>query len=209
MYSRLWKSLSKHLKDNLLLYAIMTFFLFVGIALGAMGVRTLEAKQEGELIEYLNSFINGFATVQIEPFLLIKQSAGSNLKILAAIWFLGLTVLGAPLIFIVLAAKGFSLGFTAGFIIQEKGLSGILLTIFSLLPQNIFNLPAFLAAGVIATTFSSWLFKGRFKNRNQYLIQHFLFYCFILSSLALFILAGSLIEAFVTPKLIKMIIAYL
>lgn len=209
MGKKFWRVISVHWKDNLLLYMVIILFLLLGIFAGALGAKTLSSKQEGELIEYLNRFAASFTSVEVEPGILVRQSLLTNLKLLGIVWFLGLTVLGAPLILLVIAAKGFYLGFTAGFLIQEKGMAGILLTALALLPQNIFNLPALVAAGVTAASFSFWLFKGRVKERNKKLSQQFLIYTLLLGSLAGFILLGSLLEAYLTPQLIKMVIMYI
>lgn len=208
MGRRLGRIITNHLQDNLWLYIIMSLFLVMGILLGALGVKGLGSKEEGELLEYLNYFFAGFAEMQVEPMTLLKHSLSTNYKLLAMIWFLGLTVLGAPLILLVIAVRGFYLGFTAGFLIQEKALLGVLLTVLTLLPQNLFNLPALVAAAVLAASFSIWLVKGRNREPAKGLFRQFFLYTIFLSCLAVFVLFGSLLEAYLTPHLLKLVLEY-
>lgn len=208
MGRKLGRIFINHLKDNLGLYITMSLFLLIGIFLGSLGVKGLGSEEEGELLEYLNYFFAGFADMQVEPLALLKQSLNANYKLLAMIWFLGLTVLGAPLIFLVIAIRGFYLGFTAGFLIQEKALLGILLTVLTLVPQNLFNLPALVAAAVLAASFSLWLVKGRNREPAKGLFQQFLLYTILLSCLAVLMLFGSLLEAYITPQLLRLVLEY-
>lgn len=208
MGKRLGRLLANHVTDNLWLYFIMSFFLLLGIFLGSLGVIGLGAEEESELVAYLNYFFAGFSEIQVEPLALLKQSLTSNYKLLAVIWFLGLTVLGAPLVLLVIAVRGFYLGFTAGFLIQEKAVLGILLTALTLLPQNLFNIPALIVAAVLAASFSLWLAKGRIRTPSKGLLRQFFLYTVLLSCLAVLMFLGSLLEAYLTPHLLRLVLEY-
>ena len=122
------RALVSHFRDNLILYFLVNIFLVLGILLGATSVKSLDPEQTVSLGDYLNNFVTAFPNLKIRPEVLTTASFASNVKLLLLIWFLGLTVLGVPIIFLAIAIKGFYLGFTAGFIIQERGLQGILFT---------------------------------------------------------------------------------
>jgi len=113
----LWKN---HCQDNLRLYSAAIFFLVLGITLGALALKTLTFEENTELAEYINVFLSGLPNTELDKFLLTQKSLMTNLKTIFLIWFLGLTVVGAPLIMVVLSLKGFVLGFTAGFFIHKK-----------------------------------------------------------------------------------------
>jgi stage II sporulation protein M len=201
----LWKN---HCQDNLRLYFAAVFSLILGIVLGALTVKTLSYEENSELAEYINIFLSGLPDTELDNFLLTQKSLTINLRIIFLIWFLGLTVVGAPLIMVVLSLKGFILGFTVGFFIQERGLQGILLSIFSFTPPNLLILPALITAAVLGISFSSWLFRGHFRSGRWNLTQQFMAYSFATVILSTAILGGAFIEAYFSPLMLKLLIAY-
>ena len=201
------RSFTNHLKHNLVLYTLICIFLIFGIVLGSVGAKSLDSNQTGSLGDYLNNFVSSFSKLQVEPEVLASASLVTNIKLLLLIWFLGLTIIGVPIIFLAIMLKGFYLGFTVGFLIQEKGIQGILFTAIALLPQNIFNLPALVVSGVIAASFSIWLLQGRFKNPNEKLSQQFFAYTLVFCSLGLVIACGSFLEGYLTPWLLRAALA--
>lgn len=202
------RAIASHFRDNLLLYVLVCFFMIIGILLGATSIKSLDQEQTGFLGDYLNNFVSAFPHLQIKPEVLTTASFTTNIKLLALIWFLGLTVLGVPIIFLAIGMKGFYLGFTAGFIIQEKGLQGILFTAIALLPQNILNIPALVIAGVVAASFSIWLLRGRIKSPSAKLSHLFISYSAVFCILGLITICGSFLEGYVTPWLIQAALAY-
>jgi len=202
------RTIAIHIRDNLTLYVLISMFMIIGILLGAMSVQSLDQEQVGFLGDYLNNFVSAFPNFNIKPEVLTTASFTTNIKLLLLIWFLGLTVVGVPIIFFAIAIKGFYLGFTAGFIIQEKGLRGILFTAIALLPQNILNIPALLIAAVLAASFSLWLLRGRLKNPAVKLSHLFMSYSLIFFILAALIICGSFLEGYLTPWLIQAALAY-
>lgn len=208
MGKAIWRSLTNHFKDNLVLYVLLSSFLIVGILLGSTSVKSLDPEQTGSLGDYFNNFVSAFPTIQIQPEVLTTASFASNIKLLLLVWFLGLTVLGVPIIFLAITIKGFYLGFTAGFIIQEKGLEGILFTAITLLPQNILIIPSLVIAGVVAASFSIWLLRGRFKNPYGKISQMFISYTLVFGLLGIVTTCGSFLEGYVTPWLIQAVLTY-
>lgn len=197
----------EHLKDNLLLYILVLFLLVVGIALGALTVKLLTIEETMELTQYLSAFFGDMEGVNLDYFLVLKESLVNNLKTLTFIWFLGLTVLGVPLIFILLLSKGFILGFTAGFLIQEQGLQGIILSFLTLTLPNFFILPALIIASVLGITFSIWLVKGRREISSFGLGQQLIAYSSAMLFFALLIFIGGALEAYTSSYVIKFVIA--
>lgn len=201
----LWR---KHCRDNLWIYLIVLFCLLIGVVIGATTVKLLSAEETLELGEYLAVFVNKLQEFDAEQFSIARHSFYKNFKTLGLIWFLGLTVLGAPLILILLLAEGFTLGFTAGFLIQEKGLEGFFLALMSLTPPNIFLLPALITAGVVGITFSLWLVKGRFQFREGGIVQQFFAYSFSILFLGSLLVGAGVMEVYCSPLLMKWVITY-
>lgn len=199
-----WK---EHLRDNLFLYILVVLLLVLGIGFGALAVKLLTIEEIVELTQYLSTFMSGMEEIDLDFLLVLKESLINNLKTLLFIWFLGLTVLGVPLIFALLLSKGFILGFTAGFLIQEQGLQGIVLSVLTLALPNFFILPALIIASVLGITFSIWLVKGRRELSSAGFGKQLLAYSTSMLLFAFFIIIGGALEAYGSSYLIKFVIA--
>lgn len=199
-------SLIQHFKENILMYLIVFFFLVSGTIMGSIAVKALDSVQKENLINYLTIFFKNTDINEIDESTAFKQALLSNIKISLLIWILGVTVIGIPLILLLIAFRGFVLGFTVAFLVDELGLKGVIFSILALLPQNIVNIPVIIILGVTAISFSLFLFR---RKRQINLLQVFLCYIVIGIFLNAFFLVGSLIEAYITPVFMKLIIPHL
>jgi stage II sporulation protein M len=114
---------------------------------------------------------------------------------------LGLTVIGLPLIMVVIFLRAFSLGFTLGFLIQQKAGTGVLVSLVSVLPQNLFYILGLLIAGVVAMNFSLNIVKNRNQGTNKLGLALLAYTTVMLLLLVVFGL-GALIEAYFSPWLL-------
>ena len=103
----------------------------------------------------------------------------------SGIWILGLTIIGAPLIYLIVFTRGFILGFTVSFIIGVKGTVGIALVLTTVFVPTIFAVPLLLLGAGLATIFSFLLLRG--KARGESLRREFLYY----TAAAAFVSIGS------------------
>lgn len=199
--------LKEYIRANLAVCLVTLVIFGAGIITGSLGINTLSVQQQEELQDYVDLVLQGTGDWQVDSTGLAQRVIWSNIKVVALIWFLGLTVIGIPLILGVIFLRGLVLGFTISFLIQEKAAAGILLTLFSILPQNLFLLPALLLAAVSAVTFSLNLVRGRFSHGLQ-LPRYFVGYTLLFCGAAAFVITGGLVEAFLSPAFIKLIAVY-
>jgi stage II sporulation protein M len=74
----------------------------------------------------------------------------------------------------------------------------------SVAPQNLIIVPVIIICSVTGISFSIYLIKNRFLQRNgKPLSQHFMSYTIMTLSLVFILFGVSLFEAFVTPLLMK------
>jgi stage II sporulation protein M len=109
----------QHLKDNSFQYMLVLGIFIFGLMLGFLNVKGLDNEVQQLLVR--NILAAAF----------IKQA-----ETLLSVWLLGLTVIGLPLIMVVIFLRAFSLGFTLGFLIQQKAGTGVLVSLVSVLPQS-------------------------------------------------------------------------
>ena len=196
---------SRHIKEHGILYAVIVIVFFIGVFLGSYVVKNLNSNQELELLKYLDLFLKGFQDWNVRPGVVAQHAVLNNLKVILTIWFFGLTVIGVPFVLLIVCARGFVMGFTIGFLVQQKAIQGILIALLAVLPPSIITLPALIVGAAVAISFSNWMVRGRNKIENSSLLRHFAAYCTIMLLVVAFSAAGGLIEAYVSPTFIKLI----
>ncbi len=201
------KALKEYLRGNLKLSIVILIIFAAGIIGGSLGISTLSNQQQSELQNYVDLVLQGSGDWQVDSGGLAQKVIWSNIKLVLLMWFLGMTVIGIPLILLVIFLRGVVLGFTVGFLIQEKALAGVLLTLLSILPQNIIYVPVLLLSAVGAVSFSLNLIRGKFS-RSLHLSQYFIGYSVGYMLALLIVSLGGLVEAYISPAFIRLIAVY-
>ncbi len=178
-----------------------------GTAVGAFTVNGLSPVQREELNYYFQGFLHLLGNQNINGSELMKLSLIRNLRLAAVLWLLGATIVGIPLIFVVIGINGFITGFTSGFVIQSAGMKGLLFTVLGLLPGKILMIPCIISLGVFGINFSLSIIKNRSKRSfsRESLKNDFMAYCLVTMMFCAIIFAGCLVEAYIAPVFIRMI----
>lgn len=196
---RIWTA---SLKKSWPLYLIVIIVFSVGILLGSLGANTLQDDQAQELHQYLQSFLSQAAELDIEKGQAARGALYDNIIVVVVMYILGLTIICLPLVLTYIFFRGFILGFSIGFLILDNELHGFLVILLSMLPHNIFYIPAMIIGGTASLSFSILLIK-RFFNSRTIIWPAFLSYSLVMTGvLAAFVLAA-LTEAYITPGFTK------
>src|SRR5690625_6911377 len=106
-------------------------------------------------------------TILMDSFLL-------HVKGLLLLFTLGLTVIGLPLVWILIFMKGLAIGFSVGFIVNQFGIKGLILASLSIAPQNLLIIPMYIIAGSLSMLFSLTLIGILFNQKlSPPIIQFF------------------------------------
>jgi len=179
-----------------------------GSSFGAFTVNSLSATQTQELGDYFNYFLTGLTYWNINSVIVAQDAIFNSLTFIFLTWALGLTVIGIPIILLIVAFKGFIMGFTVGFLIFQKGFTGMLIAIFAILPQNFFYVPILIICAVAAITFSLSLLRGTVGGRKLSFSHMFINYILLLVVFCFFTIIGGLIEGYGAPLIMQIIITY-
>lgn len=199
--------LNKRIRENLLLYVITLLCICTGIVLGIYAVKYMGKYEKTELLNYLNNFLVSVDKTKVNNIEVLIQAMKNNLPVIIAIWFLGLTMVGMPIILIIDTFKGFSLGFSISFLMKELGGKGIGITLLSIIPQNIIYVPLIILSSVFAMEFSlNLLNKNSYKNVKENIFVTIASYTSMFILIIIFMFIGFLIEAFIIPNIIKLIV---
>ncbi|MFK4997718.1 stage II sporulation protein M [Bacillus sp. N9] len=131
-----------------------------------------------------------------------------NVKFTGFMWILGISIIGFPLILILVFIKGIIVGFSVGFLVSQMGWNGLLLSFVSLLPQNLLIIPVIMFIGVCSIGFSMKLIRKIFM-RQSFSIQlapAFASYVIVYVAAVALITVAASIEAYISPVLMKTMI---
>lgn len=198
------KIIERQLKNNRSLCFLVLVLFITGITAGAFTVDALSIAQKEELISYFQNFFNILDKEPIQSAFVFKQSLLNNSQFVFIIWILGITVIGIPLILIIIAVKGFIIGFSVSFLVEGMGLRGLLFALAAILPQNLLIVPGILFAGVLGTSFSVSMIRRRKSQPKKNLSAEFVRYSLNIVISLLTLLLGSLVEGYITPVFIKL-----
>lgn len=198
-----------YIREKWPLIMLILVFFCAGIFFGALAAKMINVDQAQHLSDYLNGFLEKVSSVSTAQQQYFRYSVLNNFYVIIAIGILGLTVIGIPLVLVTLFSRGFVLGFTVGFLVREKALKGLLFAVLSVLPHNLIAIPAVLVGSLAAVTFSAFLIKRRFFDRNITKSMNLWPYVMLMLFLCLMTGVAGMVETYITPMIIKTASNYL
>lgn len=210
MFSKIQEIIVTHIKNNSKMYFLLLIAFIIGVSAGAFTVNGLSSIQRDELTNYFQGFLQLLDNQKVDSGELLRISLSENFKLVMALWVLGLTIIGIPFIFLLVGVRGFLTGFSSGFIIQAIGTKGALFTILVLLPKELIIVPCIIALAVNGINFSMNIMKNKSIKliSKESLKTRFFAYCFVTAFYSSFIFCGCLVEAYITPIIVRLIAPY-
>jgi len=201
------EQLLDHVRGHLSVYVLTLALFAAGVVTGSLAVKSLTDDQRGELFDYVEVFLRGLGQgeEEVNPHQVLQVAAANHLKTAAFLWALGATVIGIPLIALIVIIRGFVVGFTVGFLVHQMGYKGVIFTLFSVLPQNILAVPAVIGIGALSLSYSLHLLKSRRRRRRAWDYREFAGYTLMVVTLAAMLLGASLVEAYVSPVFMRVL----
>ncbi|WP_433958641.1 stage II sporulation protein M [Cytobacillus horneckiae] len=199
---------ANHFREHSSIYLFVVVLFLMGVIFGAVVVNSLSLTQKDDLFNYLTQFFGQVASEQVAaPKDLFQQSLFHNSKFIGLIWLLGISIIGMPIILVLLFVKGMVVGFTVGFLVNQMGLQGFILSFVSVLPQNLIIIPIFIITATFALAFSMKMIKRQFMKKISSPVMP-LFGRYVFAFLAAIICLGGAagIEAYISPALMKSVI---
>lgn len=194
--------ISTHILNNLKEYISVILVFLIGVILGVIIINHSSENQIIQIKEYINNFINDLKEYgNIDKSALLTQTLLNNAYLILALWFAGSTVIGIPIVYGIVAYKGFCLSYTISSSIITLGtLKGILFSMSSMLLQNLIYIPCIWALAVSGIKLYKSIVKDkRRENIKLEIVRHIMFSLIIG---IVIILAGTFIETYVSTSLI-------
>lgn len=186
---------------------ILLIIFFIGVLLGVIFVNNCKETQENQIKSYIQNFVDGIReNYKISSTKLLWNAIMKNFITDLVLWFLGLTLIGVPLIYLFIGYKGYCIGFTAASIIATLGgAKGTLFIASTMLLQNIIYIPIIIALATSSVKLYKKIMEDRRReNIKTQILKHTIFSVFMLVILIL----NSFIEAYISGGISSMLLKY-
>jgi stage II sporulation protein M len=209
MKKKMYQSVvATHFREHSSIYLFVVVLFLMGVIFGAIVVNSLTFSQKEDLAYYLSQFFgevsNGKVAASKDVF---AQSLFDNSKFIGMMGILGISIIGLPVILIVLFMKGLVIGFTVGFLVNQMGWNGFLLSFVSVLPQNFIIIPVFIITATVAVSISLKMIRRQFmKKISEPILPLLGRYALVFVVAGLFLVIAALFEAYISPSLMKTVI---
>lgn len=207
MRTRIGQTIQSYAKEHQSLYWFTIVLFTMGIIFGAVLVQSLPLSQKQELLGFLQYFFHHLGQQGIpasRPH--FQESFGHYAKTVGIMWVLGLSIIGLPMILLILFLKGVVVGFTVGFLVSQMQWEGLRFAMMGVLPQNLLVVPALFIVGVSGISFSLRLIKTRLVSKRDGIMPHFVGYTVLVISMLAVLMIASLFETFVSPRLMQLVL---
>jgi len=179
----------------------------MGVICGSVIVNSLSFTQKEDLLYYLSRFFGQVKDGSIaSSYQMFLESLKHNIQYISLIWILGISIIGFPLILLLLFLKGTVIGFSVGFLVNAMGWEGFRVALVSVLPQNIILVPVMIFITVLSLALSTNIIRRVFlKQVRQPLKPILIKYVVALLIAIVFISGAGAIEAYFSPTLMKQV----
>ncbi|MCK9221552.1 MAG: stage II sporulation protein M [Limnochordia bacterium] len=175
----------------------------MGFIFGVIAINTMEPSYREELSGFWAGFSQKDATENSGGSVFLHSLLYNIVFTALLVWVLGLTIIGSPLIVVIVFLRGFVLGFTGGFIVQQMSWKGIVFSLGTIGPHNLVIIPVIILIATSSLTFSFAALKMLIsKDRSAMFPQFVLNLLHLLIGCGLLVI-GVLVETHITPLLMR------
>ena len=190
-------------KKTLLFFTIL---LIIGIIAGSIFMAILSETDKKLVTDYFNNYISNIENNKLNYLESIKNGLFNNLQYIIIIWILGISIIGIPIVTIMFFIKSFTLGFSIASIVFNYKLKGCLLNFINIFPHQMIYFLIYMLITTYSIFFSLKMINSIINKKNMDFKIMMNKYVKILIISVIAITIGIIIETFITPLLIKIII---
>lgn len=190
-------------KKTLLFFTIL---LIIGIIAGSIFMAILSETDKKLVTDYFNNYISNIENNKLNYLESIKNGLFNNLLYIIIIWILGISIIGIPIVTIMFFIKSFTLGFSIASIVFNYKLKGCLLNFINIFPHQMIYFLIYMLITTYSIFFSLKMINSIINKKNMDFKIMMNKYVKILIISVIAITIGIIMETFITPLLIKIII---
>ncbi len=201
--NKLWDKLKKRVTINRKLFLFLFVLFIVGLLAGSLFTIILNESDQSLVKDSLSNFMTSVSKHQLNIEQTLLPSLFSQIIYVLAVWLLGISILGLPIVLILYFSKAFTLGFSIGSLLFHYQAKGILLSFGYIFPHQIINFFLYTILTIYSLSLSLKLFDALFHKKRldfRFILNKYLF---ILILTLLVIIITCLLEMFVMPTMIS------
>ena len=185
----------------------ITTIMVLGIISGSIFLMMSSETDKVNVITQIETFFKNITNDSIDNGLALKNSLIINYLFVGCIWILGLSMIGIVINIFLTYIKGFLVGFSLASIFLTYKSKGILACILYTIPVQIINIMVVIILSIYSVMFSLNLLEviNSKNNKTKLMIKKYfiiLILCIILSFIS------SLLEVYLFPNLLKLVVKY-
>lgn len=203
---KLMDKLKGTIKVNKKTLLFFTILLIIGIIAGSIFMAILSETDKKLVTDYFNNYISNIENNKLNYLESIKNGLFNNLLYIIIIWILGISIIGIPIVTIMFFIKSFTLGFSIASIVFNYKLKGCLLNFINIFPHQMIYFLIYMLITTYSIFFSLKMINSIINKKNMDFKIMMNKYVKILIISVIAITIGIIIETFITPLLIKIII---
>lgn len=165
----------KYFQKNYIIYIIALFVFATAVLIGAIKTSRLTQTEIESLAIVTDKIFS--SELNIDYSFIIKRSILDNLKAILFVVLCGVSVLTSFFSFALVALKGFSIGFTSGFIIYIYKLKGLWYVLGCIVPWCVLVLPVML---YLCSACINYAIEKKARKENSLLFFALLFVVFLI-----------------------------
>ena len=200
-------TIKKYIESNLKEFCIVILLFLIGIILSIIYINSTNNNQAEQITSYIGEFVNIIKQNPdpIDRLEVLAMSLKENIILVILLWFMGLTVIGVPVVYAIIIFRGFCLGYSISSMVITFGiLKGGLVSICALLLQNVIIIPLILSLSVSCIR----LYKSIMKDKRRENIKSEIFRHTFLSIFMLIMVGiASLIEVYISNNILISLIS--
>lgn len=191
------------------LYLFLLLIFIIGVVFGSIFITILDEPDKKTVLTQIVDFFNQLKNNKIDYLGTLKNSITSNMLYILFIWLLGISIIGIPIIVVMVFLKGFMLGFSLASIIAQYKFVGVLGGLTYIFPHIIISIIAILIMSYFALKLSFNLFRAVIEKKMINFSEIINRYSLVLVGTTIIMVIASLFEAFVSPFVVKLFLLFL
>ena len=204
---KIWDKTFTKIHTNKRMLVFLFTLLFMAVLFGSFFATKLGQNDLNEIKTSLESFFTMTKQNQLQPIQAFFQTFGANISFAIAIWILGISVIGAPLMIVLFFMKAFTLGFTIASLIKIYHMKGLLYSFIYVFPHQVINLLVFTFFIMFSMSLPITLFQALIKKKTVDFSKIVNRYLFVLVFTVVILIITALLEIYLMPFLFRMVLS--
>lgn len=199
--------LKNYIKNNYKEYILVCLLFIIGLFIGVMIINNISESKITEIKTYISYIISGYQEIDnIDRVEFLKQLIKNNVLIAIVLWLAGTTIIGMPMVLIIIFFRGIMLGITISSVIITLGtLKGIVFNLIALSIHDLLYIISVLTIGVSSVK----LYRSLIENKRKDNIKiEILRHTVVSIIMVMLLVLSACIENFIIFKFLKKIIKY-